>query len=452
MAIRIKPLFNHITKSSIFPAIPPFPNRFFQSLSRIPPSHHENLNLLCNLFRRHGFPQSEFPDFIRKNDFLHNSDPREIENSFKILLSLNPSKEFLVSTVTGCPRVLQLAFLENWKPGIKHLGVHNLTPIAIRSILETASKFGLSPNDVCGCVECLKGLGFSEATITRVLETVPMVMTSAEGELADKVKFLMGIGIRGSEIDRVVSSFPRILAFGVKNRLKPLVDEFVDLGFSLSDVRREVVREPKVLGLENGELSQCLEMVRSLKCRVAIKEKILGGGEFRAGYRVKVRVDCLRKSGLTYRDAYTVLWKEPRVILYEVEEMEKKIEFLVSKMKFDVECLVEVPEYLGVNFDKQIVPRLKVIECLRSKGGVGEEVGLRKLVKLSRLRFYNMYVKPYPECEKIYGRFAGKPVAQTQTGHPVGLWKLLKPQKYPQTEEDVRNIKSFMDSFPKQSH
>lgn len=451
MVIRIKPLFDHITKSSISFGIPQFPNRFFQSLSRPPPSHHENINSLSNLFRRYGFPPSEFPGFIRKNEFLQSSCPREIENSFKILLSLNPSREFLVSTVTGCPRVLQLTFLENWNEGIKQLDFHNITSIAIRNILEIALKFGLGPDDVFACVECLKGLGFSEATITRVLETVPMVIMSVqECEFRDKVEFLTGIGICGSDIDRLIGLFPSVLAFGMDTRLKPLLDEFVDLGFSLTDVRREVVREPKVLGLENGELSQCLEMLRSLKCRVAIKENIFRDGEFRAGYRVKLRVDCLRKSGLTYRDAFTVLWKEPRVILYNVEEIEKKIEFLVSKMKFDIQCLVEVPEYLGVNFDKQIVPRFNVIEYLRSKGGLGDEVGLRKFVKLSRLRFYNMYVKPYPECEKIYGRFAGNSVVQSR--HPVGLWKLLRPQKYPESEDDVKNIKSFMDSFPKERH
>ncbi|XP_057805004.1 transcription termination factor MTERF15, mitochondrial isoform X2 [Salvia miltiorrhiza] len=442
MAIRIKPLYHYIANSSIS-----FPNLLSRSLSTTSPSHHENPTPLCNLFRRYGFPPSELPNFLKKNEFIQNSAPREIENYFKILLSLNPSREFLVSTVTSCPRVLQLSLLETWKYGINQLGIRNISSIATCNILELVSKFGLSPNDVSRRVGCLKSLGFSEATVIRVLENVPMAIMSVDDELHDKVEFLMGIGIRRSEIDRVIRLYPRILAFGVEKRLKPLLDEFGDLGFSLSDVRREVVREPQVLGLENGELSHCLEMLRSLKCRLAIKESIFRDGEFRAGYRVKLRVDCLRKHGLIYRDAFTVLWKEPRVILYDIKDVERKIDFLVSKMKFSIECLVEVPEYLGVNFDKQIVPRFNVIDHLRSRGGLGDEVGLRKLVKMSRLRFYNMYVKPYPDCEKIYGRFAEK--SAVQTPHSAGMWKLFRPQKYPQTEEDVKNIRYFMESFPK---
>ncbi|KAI3454801.1 hypothetical protein Pfo_011464 [Paulownia fortunei] len=326
------------------------------------------------------------------------------------------------------------------------LGIYNITSMAIRSVLEIARKFGLSPDDVFRCVKCLKGLGFSEGTITRVLETVPTVIMWSKDKIRGKVEFLMGIGIQRREIDRVFGLFPGILAVGVENRLKPLLDEFEDLGFSLSEVRREVIREPKVLGLENGELSQCLEMLRNLKCRVGIKENIFRDGEFRAGYKVKLRIDCLRKHGLIYRDAFTVLWKEPRVILYEIEDIEKKIDFLVQKKKFDIQCLVEVPEYLGLNFDKQIVPRFNVIEYLRSNDGLGDEVGLRNLVKLSRMRFYNMYVKPYPECEKIYGRFAGDVVVRSR--HPVGMWKLFRPQQYPESGDDVKNIKSYVESLP----
>ncbi|KAL7096878.1 hypothetical protein ACP275_10G108300 [Erythranthe tilingii] len=194
-------------------------------------------------------------------------------------------------------------------------------------------------------------------------------------------------------------------------------------------------------------------MLRTLKCRAAIKDQIFRNGEFRAGYEAKLRIDCLRKHGLIYRDAFTVLWKEPRVIIYEVGDIEKKIAFLVNTMKFDIRCIVEVPEYLGVNFEKQIVPRFNVIEYLRSSDGLGDEVGLRNLVKMSRLRFYNMYVKPYPECERMYGRFCGDVVVgngnrnRNRNRHPVGMWKLFKPEPNSEADDDVENIKLYMESL-----
>ncbi|MCI20105.1 hypothetical protein A2U01_0041266, partial [Trifolium medium] len=149
--------------------------------------------------------------------------------------------------------------------------------------------------------------------------------------------------------------------------------------------------------------------------------------------------------GLIRRDALKVLWKEPRLMTYDLEDIEKKIEFLVHRMKYGIDCLHEVPEYLGVNFEKQIVPRYNVIEYLNGKGAIGFEVRLKDLIKPTRLRFYNLYVKPYPECEKIYGRFSGK--VEIKRNHPAGLWKLFKPQKFTQTDKDVKNMKAFMGSL-----
>lgn len=345
--------------------------------------------------------------------------------------------------VHDCPQVLELEFLEKWEVGISEMGVSGTTSLLIQNVLEISRKFDLDPDDLSKCVQRLKGFGFSDVTVTRILEVFPTVIMMREVRIYRIVKFLQGTGIHKSEIDRVFNKFPGVLAFGVENKLKPLLDEFEDTVHSLDVVRKEILRDPRILGLEVGELTQILKMLRCLKCRVSIKEQIFLEGPFRAGYEVKLRIDCLRKYGLIYTEAFTVLWKEPRAILYDIKDIENKIEFLVNALNFDVQRLIEVPEYLGMNFEKQIVPRHNVIEYLRSKGGLGDEVGLRSLIKPSRHRFYNLYVKPYPECEKIYGKFAAN--VEGRRKHPVGMWKLFKPQKYSDSKEDVKNIKSFVE-------
>ena len=72
-------------------------------------------------------------------------------------------------------------------------------------------------------------------------------------------------------------------------------------------------------------------------------------------------------------------------------------------MEFPVRNLIEVPNYLGVNFHKQILPRYRVIAYLRYKGGLGVEVTLKTMMRLTRNQFYNKYVWPYPDCENIFG-------------------------------------------------
>ncbi|VFR02572.1 unnamed protein product [Cuscuta campestris] len=405
-----------------------------------------NLTSVSNLLKRYGFPLSELHDFLAKNRSLLNSDPSKIEKSLKILFSLGRSQEFLTSVIGSCPRVLEYEFMKKWETGVSGIEGIKLSSLAIKNVLEVCLKFELQPNDVSACLKCLLASKLSDSTVVKVIEQFPTVVVTSPDRIERKIEFLMtGLGIANTELSHILGSYPGVLAFGVDNRLKHLLNEFSSLGFSLDIVRREVLRDPQILGLEVGELSHCLNVLRSLKCRASIKDEIFQDGAFRAGYQAKLRVDCLHKHGLIRRDAYRVLWKEPRIVLYDIEEIERKIQFLVQTMKFDVESLVDVPEYLGVNFEKQIVPRFQVIEYLKSKGGLGDEVGLKALIRPSRLKFYNLYVKPYPECESIYGKVAGD--VRDKRGHPTGLWKVFRPPQHQPSNEDVMNIKSFMDSL-----
>ncbi|KAF3438049.1 hypothetical protein FNV43_RR20805 [Rhamnella rubrinervis] len=398
---------------------------------------------LANLLHRYGFPSSQLHNFLSNNHFLLNSNLQETEKSLGVLLSFKIPQKSLVSLVIDCPGVLDFEFLKKWELGFSNLG-SSVRPLMIKSVLEHSRKFQLDPVGVFRSMEVLRGIGFSDHSVSKILEGFPGLMLMNEIEIQRRIKFLMGIGIPIDGIDWVLSSFPLVLGFGVEDRLKPLLSEFKDLGFSEDLIRKEIVQEPRILGLELGELSRCLELLRTLKCREPIKEKIFSNGVFRAGFEVKLRVDYLCSLGLIKREAFGVLWREPRSITYKMEDIEKKIEFLLHRMRFNIHCLVEVPEYLGVNFDKQIVPRYNVIEYLRSNCGLGFEMGLRALVKPSRLKFYNIYVKPYPECEKMFGRYSDIDV---KNKHPVGLWKLFKPQSFPESKQNVESIKLFMDTL-----
>uniref|UniRef100_A0A7N0RI54 Uncharacterized protein n=1 Tax=Kalanchoe fedtschenkoi TaxID=63787 RepID=A0A7N0RI54_KALFE len=315
----------------------------------------------------------------------------------------------------------------------------------VRSVLECSKRLEIDPDEFCACLRALKGLGLSDEAAVKVFEKFPSVVLIGELELGTRVAFLTEIGLERNEVDKVCSTYPEVLGYEVEDRLKPLLDEFMKLGFNACDVRAEVVYDPRILCLELGELSRCLKFLRMMKCRHLIKHRIFKKGDMRAGFEAKLRIDCLCRHGLTIREAFRILRGEPRIVLYPLEDTEKKIDFLKEKLRYEVSGLVEVPEYLGINFEKQIVPRYSVIEHLRSKGGLGCEVGLRGLAKLSRQNFYNLYVKPYPDCEEIYGRYTDRAEVR-RSRHPVGLWKIMQPQKCTESEEDVRNMKAFMEA------
>ncbi|XP_010428381.1 PREDICTED: transcription termination factor MTERF15, mitochondrial-like [Camelina sativa] len=425
-------------------------NQNHRSLSSqiLPPtnqSHYRKRILLANLLQRYGFPPSSLQHFLSRNNHLLNSDLTETETSLGILLSLKLPQKSLVSLICDCPNVLRSEFLRKWRVPISGCGNHGVTSSAIKSVLEHSSRIGIGPDKFYECIKVLKGLGFCDSTVSRILTSFPGVTLVSEVEILRKIEFLVGIDIARDNIERFFHVFPEVLGVGTETRLKPLLDEFMKMGFSKDDVKKEIAREPRVLGLELGELPRCLELINTLKCREVIRVSILSEGAFRAGFEVKLRVDCLCKYGLIHRDAFKVVWKEPRVILYEIEEIEKKIEFLTNRMGFHINCLADVPEYLGVNLQKQIVPRYNVIDYLKLKGGLGCDIGLKGLIKPSMKRFYNLYVKPYPECERIFGK--RKEHVRVKSRHPAGLWKLMKPSSHLTTKEDVVNMKSFIGSL-----
>ncbi|RDX67463.1 Transcription termination factor MTERF15, mitochondrial, partial [Mucuna pruriens] len=410
-------------------------------------SHYRKQIALANLFKKYGFPSSLLPSFLYRNPSLLHSPLPHLRTSLATLFSFRIPQNAVVSLLNSCPSVLDYPFIQTWESRFPDLQsrVPQISPSMLANLLLCSRRFHLDPLQIFRKLDILKDFEFSDAAMASVLDGFPAALMASEVEIASVVEFLVEFGVPRDEIDLIVRLFPRVLGLGVEDRLRPLICEIKGLGFSGRVLRREISRDPRILGMEIGEFSRCLRLLESLKCRETIKERITGEGLVRACFEVKLRVDCLCGYGLTRRDALKVLWKEPRVIAYDVEDIERKVEFLVQRMKGGVECLSDVPKYLGVNFEKQIVPRYSVVEYLRGKGAIGFEVGLKDLVMPSRLRFYNLYVKPYPECEKIYGRFSG--CVEVKSKHPAGLWKLFKPHKFRESGEDVKNMRSFMESL-----
>ncbi|WOK99681.1 transcription termination factor MTERF15, mitochondrial [Canna indica] len=418
-------------------------HRLIQSASSPNPHFSQHISI-AGLLLRYGFPQCQLHEFIRKNRFLINTSPSDVEKCIGILLSFGLNQNSLVSILSSCPRTLELEFLRKWQVGFSELGLQNLSPSFVQKTLERCAKLTTEPDDLQRSVRVMKNLNFSDKAIFRVLEEVPLAIIKNSFDFGCKIDLLKGVGLKNDEVSRICHLFPGFLSHNLNARLKPLFGDLQDLNFRPDEVRKALLNSPKLLlSMEVGELSRCLDLLNSMKCRLPIKKKILRNGQLSACIEVKLRVDCLCRHGLIHRDAFKVLFIEPRVLIYDLEDIEKKIDFLLCKLDLCIEHLVEFPDYLGVNLEKQIIPRLNVIEHLISIGGLGFDVGMKHLVRLSRLKFYNLFVKPYPECENIFGGL----VREAKPQHPTGMWKLFRPQKFLDTKEDVKNMKQFMESL-----
>ncbi|KAJ1265749.1 hypothetical protein BS78_08G099200 [Paspalum vaginatum] len=254
-----------------------------------------------------------------------------------------------------------------------------------------------------------------------------------------------GAGLTSAESASLLRRLPGSHAH---HRLGRLLQELAGLRLPGGEVRAALQSDPEaLLSMDPGEPSRLLEFLRELRCREAVRSQILAHGVLRAAVAARRRVELLRARGLTRHDALRVLAAEPRAMLYPPEDVERKVEFLVSEMGFEVGWLVQYPEFLGVNLDRWIIPRHNVVDHLKSVGGLGDPVEMKHYVRLSRRKFYNMFVKPYPECERIFGGLVRERAEMVRRRHPTGLWKLFKPSKHERTEEDVHNMKLLVGSL-----
>lgn len=398
---------------------------------------------VTRLLERYGFPRTDIYDLIQKHKPLLKCSESELEKTLKTLEVYGLSRETLPLFLHSCPSVLNIDYLNQWRPLFSSLQKYPNRASIIGKLLNYCAKFGLDPvgpqnyeenvkflldhrigsSYIGRCLEkcpllfflnkqidlepkikVLRDGGVRIATIYHVLRKYLNFVTYRTPSLALKIDYLKSIGLTGEDIDQVYSTFPALLAHSVEDKLKPLVTELESLGFTGHHLVKTIVYNPYVFSMKvGGELSRCVSLLKNLKCRKPLQDKIFKEGIITGSRRVKARLEYLTKQGLSHREAFKLLEKEPRIIMYDLQSIEEKVNFLTSDMGFSVRNLIEVPEYLGVNFHKQVLPRYKVIANLRSKGGLGVEVTLKTMMKLTRNQFYNKYVRPYPDCEKIFG-------------------------------------------------
>ena len=65
----------------------------------------------------------------------------------------------------------------------------------------------------------------------------------------------------------------------------------------------------------------------NLRCRKLLQDKIYKEGIIAGSRRVKARLEYLTKQGLSHRESFKLLEKEPLIIHYDLQSIEEKVNF-----------------------------------------------------------------------------------------------------------------------------
>ncbi|GLJ27303.1 hypothetical protein SUGI_0535890 [Cryptomeria japonica] len=409
----------------------------------------------------YGFPRIDVYSLIQQHEFLLNCCESELEKTLKTLESYGFNRETLSSLLYSCPYILKSEYLNQWHSLFSALHKYPNRASIIEKLLKYCVRFGLEPigpenykenikflsdnrirsSSIGSCLEkcpllfCLNrytdlepkiqvltDCGVRKETVYHILRKYLNFLTYRATSLSLKIEYLKSIGLGREDMDQVFGNFPALLAHSIEDKLKPIVTELQSLGIRDQLLAKTIVDDPSVFSMRSGgELSRCVALLKNLKGRKAIQDRIFQQGLIKGCRLVKSRVEFLTKHGLSHREVLKLLEKEPRIILYDLHSIEEKVNFLTNDMGFPIRNLLSVPNFLGVNFQKQILPRHRVIAYLRSTGSLGVDVNLKEMMKLTRIQFYNKYVRPYPDCEKIFVN------CTNEDKKPTTKWKRKQP-------------------------
>ncbi|XP_008800630.1 transcription termination factor MTERF9, chloroplastic isoform X1 [Phoenix dactylifera] len=271
--------------------------------------------------------------------------------------------------------VEELDFDEKWFPLIEYLSTFGLKESHFVSIYER-HMLCLQMNlvSVKERLEFLLSVGVKHSNIKRILMRQPQILEyTVENNLKSHVAFLVNIGIPDSRIGQVITAAPSFFSYSVEHSLKPTIRYLVEeVGIKESDVSKVVQLSPQILvqRIDNSWtsrfsfLSKELGAPRDNIVKMVTKHPQLLHYSIEDG--ILPRINFLRGIGMRNSDILKVLTNLTQVLSLSLEgNLKPKYLYLVNELHNEVHSLTKYPMYLSLSLEQRIRPRHKFLVSLK---------------------------------------------------------------------------------------
>lgn len=131
------------------------------------------------------------------------------------------------------------------------------------------------------------------------------------------------------------------------------------------------------------------------------------------GGKFEERMEVFKGFGWSKVEILSAFKKAPKFNLFAVENIQKKMEFLVGRAGCKPSYIASHPMLLSFNLEKRLKPRHCVIEILKVNNLAGREWDLYNIMCYTDKTFVEKIILPYeqqvPEIDKIYrSAFSGQ--------------------------------------------
>ncbi|CAA0823568.1 Mitochondrial transcription termination factor family protein [Striga hermonthica] len=300
-------------------------------------------------------------------------------------------------------------------------------------------------------VHYLKSLGLSTAHLQKTIKRQPMLLfLDVDKNLKPKIDFYQELGLHGPHLPVLISNNPGLLTSSLDRRLKPSIEaikKVLELYLSLKKdetnllVLRILTRCGLVMngsrlesnvaylrscGVVGSQLIMLLKNEPSIFCAPEDDLKGLvsravemgfktGSGMLIYGVRVLYsnnpktlsrKFELFQELGFTRDECDLIFVKSPILFKKSEEKLKRKVEFFTRTVGVDRSMLVGSPTLLTFSVEKRVIPRLRVMEIVKSRGLLEKEPSVVTLLHMTEKKFLSVYVSRFSsdaqELKEVY--------------------------------------------------
>ncbi|KAF4356620.1 hypothetical protein F8388_006364 [Cannabis sativa] len=304
------------------------------------------------------------------NLLLQRGVPRE--NLYNVLNNLSLSKALCVRPIEDIDKTI--AYLS-------HYGGIDLI-VKRPKILNYDLERQLIPR-----IEFLRELaGGDEDGVGTVLSRLPAILSYSAKHMEDHVVFFRSFaGLTDEEIFKIVVVYPNVFSASRERKLQPRIELLKQCGLNSREIFRFLLKAPTFISL-SYEKNIAFKLVLLVKIGYRHRTKdltiVMGSITRTSCLNMQKVVGLFLNYGFSYEDIFAMSKKQPQILQYSYDSLEKKMEYLIEEMGRDIEELLAFPAFLGYKFDDRIKARYEL-----KRKTMGDRMSLNKLLTVTSERF-----------------------------------------------------------------
>ncbi|KAL6003953.1 hypothetical protein ACLOJK_004499 [Asimina triloba] len=214
-----------------------------------------------------------------------------------------------------------------------------------------------------------------------LLQRFPRVVGYTVEHLEMDIQFWRSFGFSQEETSRIICACPSVFGISRERKLQPRIEFLQQCGLNTNDIYRFLIKAPFFLNLSFGDnLSKklCLLVKLGYKCRTKELATAMGVATRTSCENMQMVVSVSLDYGLSCEDILIMSKRNPRVLQYNHETLENKMQYLVEEIGGDIGELSAFPAFLEASKSRGWVKLMQEekIEAKRESNAVQQVIGL----------------------------------------------------------------------------